>query len=80
MALDAFGRGMLSGLRNSTRRRGSFYEGVLRDAKNDVVWACGHNHRNRDQDWVPPRHWDAPPIYSANTCARRMLTLVEEVL
>ena len=28
------------------------WEGVLKDENNNIVWTCGHAHRNRDQDTI----------------------------
>ena len=36
-------------LKASYRRTPSYrWEGVLKDEKGNVVWACGHSHKNRD--------------------------------
>ena len=41
---------MLFRSRPSTRRRLAGYEGVIRDEKDQILWACDHTHQNRDQD------------------------------
>lgn len=37
-------------MKAGTKKVAGGYEGVLRDAKNKIVWSCGHVHRNRDVD------------------------------
>ena len=49
-----------------TRRLVHGYEGVIRDRKGKVVWACGHVHCNRDNDYWWQVGWVR---YAARSCA-----------
>lgn len=53
-------------MRPGTRKCGWKYEGVLRDPKGNVVWACGHVHCNRDLDYWWQGGWVR---YAARSCA-----------
>jgi hypothetical protein len=53
---------LTAGVRNAPTSTVGHWEGVLRDAKRNIVWACGHLHKARDIDMRGAR-------VSARTCA-----------